>query len=91
MPLVALAVKLRAIALSEISQMLNEILPYLRLRVSPAGLPATPRLGVQRNFARRDGLRDYSCPANRHLAHKEGAGSKTVLIMQSIVKSLGHM
>ena len=52
MPLVALAAKLRAIALSEISQMLNETLPYLRLRVSPAGLPATPRLGVQRNFAR---------------------------------------
>ena len=52
MPLVALVVKLRAIALSEISQMLNETLPYLRLRVSPAGLPATPRLGVQRNFAR---------------------------------------
>ena len=52
MPLVALAAKLRAIALSEISQLLNETLPYLRLRVSPAGLPATPRLGVQRNFAR---------------------------------------
>ena len=47
-----MAVKLRAIALSEISQILNETLPYLRLRVSPAGLPATPRLGVQRNFAR---------------------------------------
>ena len=52
LPRVAIAVKLRAIALSEISQMLNETLPYLRLRVSPAGLPATPRLGVQRNFAR---------------------------------------
>ena len=36
MPLVALAAKLRAIALSEISQMLNETLPYR----------------VQRNFAR---------------------------------------
>ena len=30
-------------------------------------------------------------PLNRLLAHKEGAGSKTVLMMQSIVKSLGHM
>ena len=30
-------------------------------------------------------------PTNRHIADKEGAGSKTVLITQSIVKSLGHM
>ena len=33
----------------------------------------------------------FEPPPKRHLAHKEGTGSKTVLIMQSIVKPLGHM
>ena len=50
-------------ALREISQMLSETLPLLRLRVSPFGLHTTPRQGEQRNFARRDGLRDDDIPA----------------------------
>ena len=50
-------------ALREISQILSETLPLLRLRVSPFGLHTTPNQGVQRNFARRDGLRDDDIPA----------------------------
>ena len=45
-------------ALREISQILNETLPLHRLRISPFGLHTTPKQGVQRNFARHDGLRD---------------------------------
>ena len=58
----AMAVNRRALALSEISQKLSETLPLLRLRVSPFGLHTTPNQGVQRNFARRDGLRDDASP-----------------------------
>ena len=112
MPLVALAAKLRAIALSEISQMLNETLPY-RVQRNFARLGRAQRLllpGKLQFVGRRFlvGAGDFSppngyvfgtevpCsegfePHKSPLADKEGTGSKTVLIMQSIVKSLGHM
>ena len=52
---------------------------------------AIDRPPVSRAFEFRS-LTRAIIPTNRlSLAHKEGAGSKTVLIMQSIVKSLGHM
>ena len=49
-------------ALREISQMLSETLPLLQLRISPFGLHTTLKQGLQRNFARRDGLRDDDIP-----------------------------
>ena len=49
MPLVALAAKLRAIALSEISQMLNETLPY-RVQRNFACLRQAQRLHLPHKF-----------------------------------------
>ena len=69
-------------------------------------MPCREIAGRARNEIRhcRDGLNPVitglNCPAsagqcfsptNRHLADKEGAGSRMVLIMQPPVKSLGHM
>ena len=52
---------------------------------------AIDRPPVSRAFEFREPMARHQPAKSPSLAHKEGAGSKTVLIMQSIVKSLGHM
>ena len=76
MPLVAVVVKLRAIALSEISQMLNETLPY-RVQRNFARLGRAQRLLLpdKLNFFRQAEPAEFRARANgRHINSDVGGG-----------------